>query len=83
MDVYDKGLEERMAEWEVKKYKSHRRSPANFLNKSSNLTSYRFQFFRGLILIYYYPLKTGGHLQANLPAIFDPPFLTMSLWHSH
>ena len=32
MDVYDKGLEERMAEWEVKKYKSHRRSPANFLN---------------------------------------------------
>jgi len=52
MDVYDKGLEERMAEWEVKKYKSHRRSPANFLNKSSNLTSYRFQFFGGLI--YYY-----------------------------
>ena len=29
MDAYDKGLEGRMAEWAVKKYKSHRRLPDN------------------------------------------------------
>ena len=27
MDAYDKGLEGRMAEWAVKKYKSHSRLP--------------------------------------------------------
>ena len=29
MDAYDKDLEGRMAEWAVKKYKSHRRLPGN------------------------------------------------------
>ena len=48
MDAYDKGLEERIAEWAVKKYKSHRRLPDNineffdnsFRAKLTNLTSH-------------------------------------------
>src|SRR6185295_2535359 len=41
MDAYDKGLERRMAEWTVKKYKLHRRLPTNFLiNRQKQLFSW-------------------------------------------